>query len=96
MDIQEEVMEQIAQDLALDFFVRCLRLPDGVTVIDEAREEAKKIVNHPEILIKDPNQNLTEVPLKYYKYRQVWFEAQAELRDKANWVKAIKEEKSNE
>lgn len=31
--------EGIALRLALDFFVRCLKLPKGITVLDEARKE---------------------------------------------------------
>ncbi len=45
IDRVKELREQIANRLALDFFVRCLHLPKGITVIDEAREEADGILS---------------------------------------------------
>jgi len=39
----KELREKIANRLALHFFVRCLRLHEGVTVLDEARREADQI-----------------------------------------------------
>lgn len=46
MDKTVEQYEQIITNkLALDFFVRCLYLPKGVTVIDEARKEARWLMD---------------------------------------------------
>ena len=40
----EELIKEIANGLVYDFFVRCLRLPKGGTVIVEAEHEAAKIL----------------------------------------------------
>jgi len=40
-------------------------------------------------VLVDKEQGLTEVPLHYYKWREVWFDAQKELRDKAGYKRVI-------
>lgn len=41
----DEARGEIAERLALDFFIRCLRLPKGVTVMSEAEREASQILS---------------------------------------------------
>ena len=41
---EQELREKIANRLALDFFVRCLCLPEDVTVMSEAKKEADRIL----------------------------------------------------
>ncbi len=44
MDTKNLIREKIAKRLALNFFVRCLSLPDGVTVLDEAKKEVDWLI----------------------------------------------------
>lgn len=44
MDTEEKIVNLLANRLAIDFFVRCLRLPVGETVLGEAKKEAVRII----------------------------------------------------
>lgn len=89
-EIRDRAREKIARDIAF------ICGDDYDAYPDEDKESclwwADKILSIEELAVVDREAELTEVPLKYYPQRQIWFDAQAELRDKAGWVKEEKDE----
>src|SRR3990167_9274761 len=60
MTNREKLREQIATKLTMDFFVRCLSLPVGANVLDEAWKEADAILAFPNLLVKAEDQSLPQ------------------------------------
>ena len=65
-EIIEGVRKSIAERLTLDFFVRCIHLPKGVTVMDEALKEADVILSHTNIAVVEEGVQCPECGTKHW------------------------------
>lgn len=78
-----ELLTEVAEGLALDFFVRCLKLPDEVTTISEAKKEAKDILAKVKQHYKQEFNNALEADAHNWDTREL---DRPELREKISGV----------